>query len=131
MLIPLGERWAVHLQAGQCLEKVLKAQPCNYETMKILGSLYGNMEAQKSQTDSVRRERRDRAKTLLKKVVDQYADDVEAWIDYAQLLEENDLHVRDQRQLVSMNFGSLETGRAERELVCRERSLLMIRSISC
>ena len=28
------------LQAAQCFEKVLKAQPTNYETMKILGSLY-------------------------------------------------------------------------------------------
>jgi len=27
-------------QAVQCFEKVLKAQPGNYETMKILGSLY-------------------------------------------------------------------------------------------
>jgi RNA polymerase-associated protein CTR9 len=30
------------LQAAQCFEKVLKAQPGNYETMKILGSLYAN-----------------------------------------------------------------------------------------
>ena len=28
------------IQASQCFEKVLKAQPSNYETMKILGSLY-------------------------------------------------------------------------------------------
>ena len=27
-------------QAAQCFEKVLKAMPTNYETMKILGSLY-------------------------------------------------------------------------------------------
>ena len=30
--------------AAQCFEKVLKAQPGNYETMKILGSLYANSE---------------------------------------------------------------------------------------
>jgi len=30
----------VWYQAVQCFEKVLKAQPGNYETMKILGSLY-------------------------------------------------------------------------------------------
>jgi hypothetical protein len=29
-------------KATQCFEKVLKAQPGNYETMKILGSLYAN-----------------------------------------------------------------------------------------
>lgn len=27
-------------QAAQCFEKVLKAMPGNYETLKILGSLY-------------------------------------------------------------------------------------------
>ena len=30
--------------AAICFEKVLKAQPGNYETMKILGSLYANSE---------------------------------------------------------------------------------------
>lgn len=29
-------------QAATCFEKVLKAQSGNYETMKILGSLYAN-----------------------------------------------------------------------------------------
>jgi RNA polymerase-associated protein CTR9 len=28
--------------AAQCFEKILAAQPENYETMKILGSLYAN-----------------------------------------------------------------------------------------
>lgn len=32
----------LYFQASQCFEKVLKAQPGNYETMKILGSLYAN-----------------------------------------------------------------------------------------
>ena len=31
-----------HENAAQCFEKVLTAQPGNYETMKILGSLYTN-----------------------------------------------------------------------------------------
>jgi hypothetical protein len=34
--------YIILLQAAQCFEKVLKAQPGNYETMKILGSLYAN-----------------------------------------------------------------------------------------
>lgn len=46
--------------AAQCFERVLKAQPGNYETMKILGSLYA---ASSSQS------KRDIAKTHLKKVV--------------------------------------------------------------
>lgn len=45
--------------AAQCFERVLKAQPGNYETMKILGSLYA---ASSSQS------KRDIAKTHLKKV---------------------------------------------------------------
>lgn len=46
--------------AALCFERVLKAQPGNYETMKILGSLYA---ASNSQS------KRDIAKTHLKKVI--------------------------------------------------------------
>lgn len=42
--------------ASQCFEKVLKAYPNNYETMKILGSLYAASEDQ---------EKRDIAKVRL------------------------------------------------------------------
>uniref|UniRef100_A0A914UXQ8 Uncharacterized protein n=1 Tax=Plectus sambesii TaxID=2011161 RepID=A0A914UXQ8_9BILA len=79
--------------AIQCFEKVLKGQPNNYETMKILGSLYANSETpgvNAGEADSSRKDRRDKAKEYLKKVVEQCPDDVEAWIDYAQLLEESD-----------------------------------------
>lgn len=68
--------------AAQCFEKVLKVQPNNYETMKILGSLYANSTSQT---------KRDIAKTHLKKVTEQFPDDVEAWIELAQILEQNDL----------------------------------------
>lgn len=68
--------------AAQCFERVLKAQPGNYETMKILGSLYA---ASSSQS------KRDIAKTHLKKVTEQFPDDVEAWIELAQILEQSDL----------------------------------------
>lgn len=68
--------------AANCFEKVLKAHPGNYETMKILGSLYAY-----SQNQS----KRDQAKVYLKKVTEQIPDDVEAWIEYAQLLEQTDL----------------------------------------
>lgn len=68
--------------AAQCFEKVLKAQPGNYETMKILGALYANSSSQS---------KRDIAKTHLKKVTEQFPDDVEAWIELAQILEQNDL----------------------------------------
>ena len=67
---------------AQCFEKVLKAQPGNYETMKILGSLYANSSSQS---------KRDTAKNHLKKVTEQFPEDVEAWIELAQILEQNDL----------------------------------------
>ncbi|XP_018410914.1 PREDICTED: RNA polymerase-associated protein CTR9 homolog [Nanorana parkeri] len=68
--------------AAQCFEKVLKAYPNNYETMKILGSLYAGSDDQ---------EKRDTAKSHLKKVTEQYPDDVEAWIELAQILEQTDI----------------------------------------
>ncbi|KAK1161701.1 hypothetical protein AOXY_G19323 [Acipenser oxyrinchus oxyrinchus] len=68
--------------AAQCFEKVLKTYPNNYETMKILGSLYAASEDQ---------EKRDIAKGHLKKVSEQYPDDVEAWIELAQILEQTDI----------------------------------------
>lgn len=36
----LYQSFSLHPQAAQCFEKVLKATPGNYETLKILGSLY-------------------------------------------------------------------------------------------
>ena len=71
-------------QAAQCFEKVLKAQPGNYETMKILGSLYA------TSSDETKRET---AKGHLQKVVDQFPEDVEAWIELAQILELTDVPV--------------------------------------
>ncbi|RWS11596.1 RNA polymerase-associated protein CTR9-like protein [Dinothrombium tinctorium] len=68
--------------ASLCFEKVLKAHPGNYETMKLLGSLYAQSNNQA---------KRDQAKTYLKKVTEQAPDDVEAWIELAQILEQNDL----------------------------------------
>ena len=68
--------------ASQCFEKVLKAQPGNYETMKILGSLYAS---------SSNEEKRKIAENHLKKVTEQFPEDVEAWIELAQILEQNDL----------------------------------------
>ncbi len=68
--------------AAQCFEKVLKSHPNNYETMKILGSLYAQ---------SANQAKRDNAKQFLKKVTEQHPDDVEAWIELAQILEQSDL----------------------------------------
>ncbi|XP_028412693.1 RNA polymerase-associated protein CTR9 homolog [Dendronephthya gigantea] len=68
--------------AAICFEKVLKAMPGNYETMKILGSLYSNSEDM---------EKKEMAKSHLKKVTEQYPDDVEAWIELAGILEQTDV----------------------------------------
>merc|ERR1712002_900583 len=69
--------------ASQCFEKVLKAQPGNYETMKILGSLYAS---------SSNEEKRKVAETHLMKVTQQFPEDVEAWIELAQIQEQTDLN---------------------------------------
>ena len=68
-------------QAEQCFEKVLEVHPDNCETMKILGSLYANSGSQS---------KRDIAKNYLRKVTEQFPDDIEAWIELAQILEESD-----------------------------------------
>ena len=52
--------------------------------MKILGSLYANSDNE---------EKRNVAKSHLKKVTEQLPDDVEAWIELAQILEQTDLIV--------------------------------------
>lgn len=53
--------------------------------MKILGSIYSNSE---------KHELREKAKELLKKVVDQFPDDVEALIEHAQVQEIIDPQVK-------------------------------------
>lgn len=83
-------------QAAQCFEKVLKVQPNNYETMKILGSLYASSTSQS---------KRDIARTHLKKVTDQFPDDVEAWIELAQILEQTDLQVIKNAKIIITEFG--------------------------
>lgn len=70
------------LKATQCFEKVLAAQPGNYETMKILGSLYAH---------STSTEKKEMAKKHLKKVTEEFPDDVEAWIELGGILESNDV----------------------------------------
>lgn len=50
--------------------------------MKILGSLYASSTSQS---------KRDIAKNHLKKVTEQFPDDIEAWIELAQILEQSDL----------------------------------------
>lgn len=72
-------------QATLCFEKVLAAQPNNYETLKILGSLYANSKVPGQLAE---------AKKLLEKVTQQYPDDVEAWIELASILEATDVSVR-------------------------------------
>ena len=61
---------------------MLKAQPGNYETMKILGSLYATSDNE---------EKRKIAVTHLKKVTEQYPEDVEAWIGRQLMASLNEL----------------------------------------
>ena len=68
--------------AASCFERVLKVQPGNYETMRILGALYATSDNE---------DKREIAKSHLKKVTDQYPDDVEAWMRLSQILVQTDL----------------------------------------
>ncbi|KAA3676187.1 RNA polymerase-associated protein CTR9, partial [Paragonimus westermani] len=68
--------------AAVSFERVLKDHPTNYETLKILGSLY---------SQSNKPDKRAHAKQLFKQVTESQPEDVEAWIEYAQLLE-NDVN---------------------------------------
>ncbi|KAG9511169.1 putative phospholipid-transporting ATPase IM [Fragariocoptes setiger] len=67
--------------AIQCFEAVLKVVPNNYESMKILGSLYAR---------SNNAEKRDQAKVFFKTCSEQRPNDHETWIELASLLEAND-----------------------------------------
>ncbi|MCP9258140.1 RNA polymerase-associated protein CTR9-like protein [Dirofilaria immitis] len=73
--------------AIQCFEKVLKGCPTNYDTLKILGSLYAHSEPANQKERS---ERRKKAREIFRKVVEMCPDDVEALIDLAQLTENCD-----------------------------------------
>uniref|UniRef100_A0A915ALZ8 RNA polymerase-associated protein CTR9-like protein n=3 Tax=Parascaris univalens TaxID=6257 RepID=A0A915ALZ8_PARUN len=70
-----------------CFEKVLKLYPSNYDTLKVLGSLYAHSEPAEQQEKI---ERRKKAKEMLKKVVEMCPEDVEALIELAQLTESSD-----------------------------------------
>lgn len=69
------------IQAALWFEKVLKAQPDNYETLKILGSLY---------TQTTDQAKHEVAKEYFRKVTAMQPDDVEAWMELALLLDEQD-----------------------------------------
>lgn len=67
--------------ATQCFENVLKVNPNDYESMKVLGSLYA---ATSSQT------KREQALNYFKKVTEQNPKDHTAWIELASISEQKD-----------------------------------------
>jgi len=77
MYIGKGERQ----KASECFEKVWKEYPDNYETLKILGSLYGK-------SDNLRK--REKAIGFLKQVAKLKPKDFDNWIELAMLREPND-----------------------------------------
>jgi RNA polymerase-associated protein CTR9 len=62
-------------KACQCFEAVLEKHPSNYETLKVLGSIY------------TKQHKKEQALEKLYQVVKSNPDDAEAWIEIAQLLE--------------------------------------------
>lgn len=67
--------------AIQAFETVLKTNPENYETLKILASLYAKSNSQV---------KKEQARNFLKKVTEQKPQDVEAWVELASLSEQCD-----------------------------------------
>lgn len=67
--------------ATQAFETVLKTNPDNHETLKVLASLYAR---------SPSNTKKEQARIYLKKVTENRPDDVEAWVEYASLCEQND-----------------------------------------
>jgi len=67
--------------ASECFEKVLKFHPDNYETLKILGSLYGRSDNER---------KREKARGFLIKVTKMQDEDAEAWMELAWLLQRTD-----------------------------------------
>eukprot|EP01135_Chromosphaera_perkinsii_P005243 Nk52_evm12s327 gene=Nk52_evmTU12s327 len=77
----LGQMYLYKKEKGkaiECLEKVLASNPDNYESLKILGSVYANSSKTSHQEKAVK---------YLKKVIDMVKYDYEAYIEYAFLLE--------------------------------------------
>lgn len=68
-------------QAITAFETVLKTNPDNNETLKILASLYARSNSQT---------KKEQARNYLKKVTEHKPEDVEAWIELASLTEQND-----------------------------------------
>lgn len=67
--------------AIQAFETVLKTNPENHETLKILASLYARSSSQT---------KKDQARSYLKKITENRANDVEAWVELASLTEQHD-----------------------------------------
>lgn len=67
--------------AIQAFETVLKTNPENHETLKVLASLYAH---------SSNQTKKDQARAYLKRVTEKKPDDVEAWVELASLTEHYD-----------------------------------------
>lgn len=71
--------------AIECFEKVRAEYPDNVDTQKVLGSLLASTRAKTPEEDLRRKER---AYQFLKRVTEQRPKDVDAWIELAQVLEQ-------------------------------------------
>lgn len=65
-------------------ETVLKSNPENHETLKILASLYARSNSQS---------KREQAKAYLKKVTEKRPEDIDAWVELASLIEQTDTNL--------------------------------------
>ncbi|CAF3361322.1 unnamed protein product [Rotaria socialis] len=68
--------------ASDCFEKILKIHPNDHESMKIVASIYA---------ESSDQDKRDKAREYLKKVTQHDPNDIDSWIQLAEILEGVDL----------------------------------------
>lgn len=70
--------------AIQAFETVLKTNPDNHETLKVLASLYARTSSHS---------KKELARNYLKKVTENRPEDVEAWVELASLTEQHDTQI--------------------------------------
>lgn len=74
-------------------EKVLKIQPNNVDTLKVLGALYARLSVSDSAEKKQAAERKEKAKSYLSKAAELSSEDLDIALDLAVLLQRSDFNV--------------------------------------
>ncbi|KAI6175560.1 RNA polymerase-associated protein CTR9-like protein [Aphelenchoides bicaudatus] len=77
-------------KAIDSFEKVLKIQPNNIETLRVLGALYARSSTSEATEKNLALERKEKAQNYLKKAAELCPDDIDVLLDLAVLLQRSD-----------------------------------------